>query len=410
MQRGMDNKLEKQPQEAADPIAQGSERSGSEVANQATAQTSNDYVIGVLDRWDQVPAHEWDHLLAQSPVPTPFMQHAYGASLVASGSAVAKTGWTLKLLTLRRAGELRAACAVYLKTHSYGEYVFDWAWAQAYQRHGLPYYPKAVVSVPAATGADRLALAQALRDWAESETRLSSMHVLFADASDWQALHQAGFSQRHTVQFHYEGPHDSFDMFLAALSQDKRKKIRQERRKVSDAGVVFRHAQGEQISPHDWAFFYRCYERTYLEHGNPPYLKPAFFEALAREQPHHWLMFIAEQNGQPIASSLVAVDLPRSVAYGRYWGALERVNCLHFEACYYQPLAWCMAHGVRRFEGGAQGEHKIQRALLPVDTTSAHWVRHPAFAEAVNDFLSREANATEDYLRALQAHSPYRQG
>ncbi len=409
----MDDKLGNQLQGATAP-AQGASVGG--VSEQA--QGSNDYVIGVLDDWAHLPAAEWDALLAKQATPTPFMQHAYGAALLASGSATPKTGWSLRLLTLRQNGQLRAACATYLKTHSYGEYVFDWAWAQAYERHGLPYYPKAVLSVPftpvtgsrllATSDADRLALAHALRQWAQDQPRLSSVHVLFADAADWAALSQAGFSQRHTVQFHYDGQHASFDEFLAALSQDKRKKIRQERRKVADAGVRFRAVLGNEITPADWAFFYQCYERTYLEHGNPPYLKPSFFSALAREQAQHWVMFVAELSGEPIASSLVAVDLQRRVAYGRYWGALQRVDCLHFEACYYQPLEWCMAHGVHRFEGGAQGEHKIQRALLPVDTTSAHWVRHPQFAEAINDFLDREARATDDYLQALKSHSPYR--
>ena len=209
-----------------------------------------------------------------------------------------------------------------------------------------------------------------------------------------------------------------FDHFLASLVQDKRKKIRQERRKVAEAGVVFRHAQGAGISEADWDFFYRCYERTYLEHGNPPYLTRDFFQRMAEHMPQAWLLFIAERNGQPIASSLIAVSaLPESasgqkdhelVAYGRYWGALERVDCLHFEACYYQPLQWCIDHGVQRFEGGAQGEHKMARALLPVQATSAHWLAHPAFSDAVERFLARESIGVEGYLSDLQARSPFR--
>jgi enoyl-CoA hydratase/carnithine racemase len=182
--------------------------------------------------------------------------------------------------------------------------------------------------------------------------------------------------------------------FLASLSQEKRKKIRQERRKVADAGVTFRWARAPTSAPR-LGFFYRCYERTYLEHGNAPYLSRDFFQRMARTMPQHWVLFVAERDGQPIATSLIDQRCPAAeasaVAYGRYWGALERVDCLHFEACYYQPLQWCIEHGVHRFEGGAQGEHKMARALLPVQTTSAHWLAHPAFADAVERFLEREA-------------------
>jgi len=209
-----------------------------------------------------------------------------------------------------------------------------------------------------------------------------------------------------------------FDDFLSCLSQEKRKKIRQERRRVADAGVRFEWRQGTDIASSDWDFFYRCYERTYLEHGNPPYLTRDFFRRMAAHMPEAWLLFIAERNGQQIASSLIAISAyPSSVtgqkysefvAYGRYWGALERVDCLHFEACYYQPLQWCIAHGVQRFEGGAQGEHKMARALLPVPTHSAHWLAHPAFADAVGHYLEREGVGMANYLEQLQARNPLR--
>ena len=212
-----------------------------------------------------------------------------------------------------------------------------------------------------------------------------------------------------------------FEEFLASLSQDKRKKIRQERRKVQEAGVTFRCVEGVQISDADWDFFYRCYERTYLEHGNAPYLTRDFFQRMADTMPEAWVLFIAERQGQQIASSLIAapalsttsmarlgLETPWSggIAYGRYWGALERVDCLHFEACYYQPLQWCIAKGIQRFEGGAQGEHKMARALLPVMTQSAHWLAHPAFADAVARFLERETQGVESYLGELNERSP----
>lgn len=213
----------------------------------------------------------------------------------------------------------------------------------------------------------------------------------------------------------------NFDEFLASLAQDKRKKIRQERRKVQEAGVRFRWVQGANITPADWDFFYRCYERTYLEHGNPPYLTRDFFARMAAHLPEAWVLFIAERGGHRIASSLIATSdylssaggqkTPQDrVAYGRYWGALERVDCLHFEACYYQPLQWCIEHGVQRFEGGAQGEHKMARALMPVQASSAHWLAHPAFAEAVERFLAREGEGVGHYLNDLRERSPFRQG
>ena len=442
----------------------------------------------------EVDATAWNALLALQSHPTPFMRHEYLAALHESESAVPHTGWTPRFMTLWEGDLLVAACPLYLKSHSYGEYVFDWAWASAYEQHGVPYYPKAVVAVPftpvpgtrlmARDAAARQWLVQALCQWCEDEG-ISSLHVLFASDDDVLTGAREGLMLRHTVQFHWKNvaptlgtdvsslppegalaalgrpgggsgaaptlgtggfllPKESvlaaveshcdsgsaaagtlayrdFDDFLAHLTQEKRKKFRQERRRVAEAGVPFRWARGADITADDWNFFYRCYERTYLEHGNPPYLTRAFFQQMADRMPEHWLLFIAEREGRPIASSLIAISAQPSsargqyhskyagcTAYGRYWGALERVDCLHFEACYYQPLAWCIAHGVQRFEGGAQGEHKMARALLPVPATSMHWLAHPAFADAVDRFLAREGAGVEQYLDHLQARSPFR--
>ena len=403
-----------------------------------------------------IAAADWNALLALQAQPTPFMRHEYLAALHESGSATPRTGWTPRFLSLWQGDVLWAACPLYVKSHSYGEYVFDWAWANAYAEHGLPYYPKAVVAVPftpvpgtrlmARNCEARAALVQALRDWC-TQAGVSSLHLLFADDTDMDACKAAGLMQRQTVQFHWKNvaptlgtavsslppegalaalgrpgggsvAYRDFDDFLSCLSQEKRKKIRQERRRVADAGVRFEWRQGTDIASSDWDFFYRCYERTYLEHGNPPYLTRDFFRRMAAHMPEAWLLFIAERNGQQIASSLIAISAyPSSVtgqkysefvAYGRYWGALERVDCLHFEACYYQPLQWCIAHGVQRFEGGAQGEHKMARALLPVPTHSAHWLAHPAFADAVGHYLEREGVGMANYLEQLQARNPLR--
>lgn len=376
---------------------------------------SNDYVTRVFAAASELDAAAWDALLLQAGG-SPFMRHAYLAAMEDSGSATRETGWSPRFVTLWRDGELRAACALYLKDHSYGEYVFDWAWANAYQQHGLRYYPKALTAVPftpvpgprllARDAPARAGLVRAVLAWCRKE-KVSSWHLLFAADEDVAACGEAGLMLRHTVQFHWlNRSYADFDAFLAGLAQEKRKKIRQERRKVAEAGVTFRHAEGRAITKADWDFFYRCYERTYLEHGNPPYLTRDFFRRMAHHMPENWLLFVAERAGKPIACSLIGIG--GRVAYGRYWGALERVDCLHFEACYYQPLAWCIAHGYTRFEGGAQGEHKMARALMPVKTTSAHWLAHPAFADAVEKFLEREGRGIEDYMEHLEARSPFK--
>jgi predicted N-acyltransferase len=396
------------------------------MAKQGPGVVENDYVTQVLSDWDAMDEAPWAALLAHDADPSPFAQHAYLRALSDSGSARPKSGWSMRLITLWQGERLVAACALYLKAHSYGEYVFDWAWANAYAEHGLSYYPKALVAVPftpvpgarllAVDAKARQALVRALLSWCREE-ELSSLHLLFLQPQDQAACEAEGLMLRHGVQFHWHNGGDAcaapwadWDAFLVSLQQDKRKKIRQERRKVAEAGVVFRHAQGAQIAEADWDFFYRCYERTYWEHGNAPYLNRDFFARLAATQPHNWLLFIAEQQGEPIASSLIGIDPERGVAYGRYWGALQRVDCLHFEACYYQPLQWCIANGYRRFEGGAQGEHKMARALLPMKTTSAHWLAHPAFAEAVDRFLAREGEGVGQYLDHLSARNPLKPG
>jgi uncharacterized protein len=381
---------------------------------------SGNYVTRVFDGMDAIAPGLWDDLLEQQAVPTPFMCHAYLSAMSRSGSATPDTGWTLHLISLWQGDTLAAACPVYLKTHSRGEYVFDWAWAEAYERHGLAYYPKALVAPPftpvpgtrllAVNDTARDALVQALLAWCEAQ-QLPSLHILFADAPDNAACARAGLLQRHQVQFHWQNAGWSdFEAFLSSLNQEKRKKIRQERRKVRDAGITFRALEGKDIPPSDWDFVQRCYQQTYWEHGNPPYLQPGFFERMRQQMPDNWLLFVGEHAGQPMAMSLIGLqrgaDGQAEVAYGRYWGALVRVDCLHFEACYYQPIEWCIANGVQRFEGGAQGEHKMARALMPTPTASMHWLAHPGFAEAVQRFLERESQGIDAYMDELQQHSP----
>ncbi len=381
----------------------------------------NDYVIRVLSSPSDVSPDAWNALLAAQAEPSPFMRHEYLSALHESRSATPESGWMPQFVTLWRGRQLQAACPLYIKDHSYGEYVFDWAWANAYEQHGLAYYPKAVVAVPftpvpgtrllARDAQSRTLLVQGLVALCKQED-LSSLHLLFGADEDIAACTEAGLMLRNTVQFHWTNArYTDFDAFVASLAHDKRKKIRQERRKVADAGVSFRWSRGADISKADWDFFYRCYERTYREHGNPPYLTRDFFQRMADTLPEAWLLFVAERNGKPMATSLIALSTQPDeplVAYGRYWGALERVDCLHFEACYYQPLAWCIAHGAKRFEGGAQGEHKMARALMPVKTTSAHWLAHPSFADAVERFLEREGAGIENYMDHLGERSPFK--
>lgn len=389
------------------------------------SSTADDYVIRVHSDPGEIDPLAWDGLLAAQAHPLPFMRSAYLRALHDSGSAVAATGWQPQFITLWRGSgeqqELAAACALYLKSHSYGEYVFDWAWADAYQRHGLNYYPKMLSAVPftpvpgarlmARDAAARLALAGAVVNHARREG-LSSVHVLFVDEEDAGAMEQAGCMIRQGVQFHWTQdpvqPITDFTELLQRLHRDKRKKIQQEQRRVKDAGVHFTVHEGSAIDEALWDFFYACYCQTYREHRSTPYLTHEFFARMQSDMPENWVLFVAHQAGQAVASSLVAIDPRTRHAYGRYWGALAHVPCLHFDACYYQPLAWCLSQGYTRFEGGAQGEHKMARGLLPVPTRSAHWIADERFAHAVDDFLKREGAHVGAYLDELREHNPFK--
>ena len=382
-----------------------------------------DYHIGVHRDWSAIDAGAWDALLARQARPTPFMRQAYLAAMQASASAVPETGWALQILTLQSGGELVAAVPLYLKSHSYGEYVFDWAWADAYRRHGLRYYPKLLGAVPftpvpgsrllARDAQWRRRLVQALGHFAR-EAGVSSAHLLFGDEADRAAFEEAGWMIRDGVQFHWQQdttrPVADFPDLLSRLQRDKRKKIQQERRRVAEQGLVFSVHEGAEIDEPLWDFFYRCYTLTYQAHHGTPYLTREFFSAMAQRMPEHWVLFVARRGGVPVAASLIALDRPGRAAWGRYWGCTEHVPCLHFEACYYQPLAWCLANGIERFEGGAQGEHKMARGLLPVGTFSAHWLRDDRFASAVADFLAAEGQGMAAYVDELRDRSPFKAG
>jgi len=366
--------------------------------------------IQVADSLASVEREEWNALAGEQP----FVRHEFLSALVETGCAVARRGWLPQFLLLRRSGALAGAMPLFAKSHSYGEYVFDWAWADAYGRHGVAYYPKLVCAIPftpvrgprliARTPADKAALVRAALELAR-ET--SSLHVLFAPDEDASLLAAQGMMLRKTVQFHWrnEGYAD-FEAFLARLSHQRRKNIRQERRRVREAGVGCRWLEGRAIERAHWEFFNRCYRHTYAAHGSTPYLNLDFFLRIGAALPDNLVLVLAERQSAPIAASLLVRD--KDTLYGRYWGALEHVPLLHFECCYYQAIEYAIARGLASFEGGAQGEHKIFRGLLPVEAQSAHWLADARFARAVEEFLAREGAGIARYVNELSEHSPFK--
>lgn len=376
------------------------------------------YRTRILSSLASVAQKEWDALLALQPERNPFLSHAFLEALHASGAASQASGWQPQFLTLWQGDRLAAAMPLYLKAHSYGEYVFDWAWADAYYEHGLPYYPKLLSAIPftpvsgnrllARDATAHVALLIALGELRQS-SQTSSTHILFPSAAEAEALQHAGFLLRSGVQFHWLNPgYRDFDEFLATLIRKKRKNIRAERRQVHEAGITFRQVRGTDANESDWRFFKRCYDHTYAAHRSTPYLNLEFFLQIGRTMPEHLLLVFAERAGQPIAAALAVHDA--HTLYGRYWGALEAHPCLHFETAYYQLIDFCIAQQIGCFEGGAQGEHKLARGFLPQKTWSAHWLAHPAFAGAVERFLERETGGIELYLSELDERTPFRQG
>ena len=378
---------------------------------------------------DTIAAEAWNALAGEQL----FVRHEFLHALQRSGCVTPDTGWTPQYLTLTDDGQLVGAMPLYLKTHSYGEYVFDWAWADAYQRSGLPYFPKLLCAVPftPVSGARLLARTDAGRDMLVAsalalaqQMELSSLHVLYTQPPDRAAAARAGMMAREGVQFHWHNrresppgerpcgaePFTDFDDFLSTMTHDKRKKVRQERRRVRDAGISYRWKRGREIGEGDWAFFYHCYADTYRRHGHSPYLSLEFFLDVAQALPEAFVLVLAERSDagvrKPVACALDVHCGDR--VYGRYWGSAEWHSGLHFETCYYQSIEYCIAHGAAVFEGGAQGEHKLARGLAPVVTHSAHWLAHPQFARAVGDFLAREARGIAHYVDELNEHTPFR--
>jgi len=367
--------------------------------------------VRIADSLSGIDPTEWNALAGEQP----FLRHEFLSALIDTGCASAKTGWLPQIVLLRRSGSLVGALPIFAKNHSYGEYVFDWAWADAHERHGVDYYPKLVCAVPftpvrgprllAASATVKRTLVKAALELARD---CSSLHVLFAGDEDAAVLAEAGFLMRRTVQFHWTNDgYADFGDFLGRLSHARRKNIRQERRRVAEAGVTLRWLEGAAIERKHWEFFNRCYRGTYAAHRSTPYLNLEFYLRLGACLPDHILMVLAERDGQPIAASLFLRDADH--LYGRYWGAVEHVPLLHFECCYYQAIEYAIARKIKIFEGGAQGEHKIFRGLMPVQALSAHWLAHPKFARAVETFLERETLGIAQYVNELVEHTPFKE-
>ena len=369
-----------------------------------------DFEVRVLDDLSAITPLAWNRLAGGHPL----LSHEFFHALHQAGCACADTGWLPQFVTLWDDAALVGAMPLYLKSHSYGEYVFDWSWADAYQRHGLEYYPKLLGAIPFSPVSGSRLLADTadvrdalLRAALALARNTSSLHVLFPQPDEAELMQASGMMLRSGVQFHWTNPgYASFDEFLAHMSHDKRKKIKQERRKVRDAGVVFRRLRGEDISDADWTFFVRCYNLTYRAHHSTPYLSLDFFRRLGRTMPQNLLLIVAEVDGKPIASAL-NIFHPETL-YGRYWGTLQYLPALHFETCYYQALEFCIEEKIKVFEGGAQGAHKLARGFLPVKTLSAHWLAHSQFSEAVERFLEREDSGMSRHIDELGEHSPFK--
>ncbi|WP_296001323.1 GNAT family N-acetyltransferase [Rugamonas sp.] len=374
------------------------------------------YRTGIVSSLAEIGETAWTTLLAQQGDANPFLSYAFLHAMHESGSACADTGWQPQYLALWDGDTLAAALPLYVKAHSYGEYVFDWAWADAYHRNGIEYYPKLLSAIPftPVTGGRLLARDDAARAAlvallvAQQEASgMSSTHVLYPPQAQAEQLQQAGFMLRSGVQFHWiNAGYTDFEQFLATLEHKKRKNIRAERRKVREAGVTMRQVRGTAATVADWEFFHRCYANTYAEHGSSPYLNLDFFLRIGAAMPDNILLIVAERDGAAIAASLVIHTA--DTLYGRYWGALEHLPCLHFETAYYRPLEFCIAQKIATFEGGAQGEHKMARGFLPQKTWSAHWLAHPAFADAIERFLERENGGIDSYMDELNERNPFR--
>lgn len=374
---------------------------------------SSELTLALFPRIAEIGQSAWDACAGDE---NPFVSYAFLSALEESGSVGGQSGWHPRHAVLRdAAGEVVAVAPAYAKTHSYGEYVFDHAWANAMERAGGRYYPKLQVAVPfspvpgprilARPGFPVAPMAEALVQ-AARELRCSSVHATFCTEEEWQEFGRAGWLQRLGTQFHWDNAgYGSFDDFLAALSSRKRKAIRRERRDA-EAGLDIRCLSGADLTPKIWSAFYKFYLSTVDRKWGGAYLNRKFFTLLGERLGDKVVLMIAERDGEPIAGALNLRG--RNTLYGRNWGSVEDVPFLHFELCYYQAIDYAIAHGLRRVEAGAQGEHKIQRGYTPKPTYSAHWIEHPGLRRAVAEFLDQERPAMRQAMAQMEEESPYK--
>ena len=379
--------------------------------------------IRVLGSIGETPAEQWD---ACAGADDPFASHAFLSALEGCGSVSAETGWQPRHLAVEdEAGALIAAAPLYLKGHSYGEYVFDWGWAEAYERAGGRYYPKLQAAIPftpvtgrrllirrdlAVATQERLAdaLSAALVEVA-GRLGVSSVHVTFPTEAEWRRFGELGFLLRTGKQFHWENKgYGSFEDFLEGLASRKRKAIRKERRAVAESGVTLSALTGADITPVHWDAFHRFYRDTSDRKWGPAYLNREFFSRLGQTMADSVVLVMAETDGGYVGGALNLMG--GGVLYGRYWGCVKDYRFLHFEACYYQAIDFAIANGLARVEAGAQGPHKIQRGYMPTRTYSAHWITDPGFRGIIADYLEGERKETEQELEGLARRSPFRQG
>jgi predicted N-acyltransferase len=364
-----------------------------------------------------IDAAGWDALAAGG---SPFLRHAFLAGLESTGCVGPDTGWLPAPITLHDQAGLAAAAPAYVKAHSYGEFVFDFAWARAYGQHGLHYYPKLTLAVPfTPVGGDRLLirpdldaaatrarLIDALREFAESRG-ISSIHALFVSEADRAAFEHAGWLSRRDVQFHWvnHGYRD-FEHYLESFTAEKRKKIRRERRRVTEDGIQFETLAGSGLSGSDIDEVFDLHRDTFLRNGGEPYLTRGCFHLLPKALGDSFVVKRARRGQETLAAAVFLRG--HDALYGRYWGAYEQHHSLHFETCYHQGIEYCIEHGIGRFESGAQGEHKVARGFSPATTWSAHWIVDRRFRAAIAEYLQHEGEDRDSYARLIAAHVPYR--
>ena len=349
----------------------------------------------------------------------PFLRHEFLLAAEQTGCVSGDAGWAPRHLVLERDGRTVGAMPLYQKAHSWGEFVFDWAWARAYEQAGLSYYPKLVSAVPFTPAPSRrllladpadTAAARALVDGAialAERAACSSLHVLFPTAEELPLFHEAGLKLRKDCQFHWHNRgYADFEQFLQTFTASKRKKARRDRRRVSEAGIRFRRLKGDEMDMRTWEQVYRLISITFMRRGSLPYYNLDFFLRIGAALPDSVLVIVAEMHAEPIAAA-VFYESPDAL-YGRYWGSDGHHNALHFETCYYQGIDYCIEKGLELFEPGTQGEHKISRGFAPQSTWSAHWLAHPRFLSAVEDYLEEEARYVDRYIESVDARSPYR--